>query len=348
MLQSQFIIPFTCALIFCSALTPAVIKLARLLNIQDAPAVSRKIHSYPVPLMGGLAIYLAYVLALWLSFKLGYFEGTKIIWPHVTAMLIGGGVLMLGGVLDDKFNLKPIQQIFFPVIAVLIVIFSGLSIEYLTNPTGGIIDLAQTPLLSLGLTFIWLLAMTYTTKILDGLDGLVGGITVIAAMIIFAVSLKWDSQPSATSVLTLILAGSALGFLIFNWHPAKIFLGEGGSVVTGFFIGVLSIISGAKIATTLLIMTIPIIDVAWVVYQRLKDRAHPLKTGDRRHLHFRLLNIGFTHRQSVVFLLVISALFGITGLFLNTVGKIAVLAILSLLTVLFLWFVLKKYEKKVR
>jgi UDP-GlcNAc:undecaprenyl-phosphate/decaprenyl-phosphate GlcNAc-1-phosphate transferase len=149
-----------------------------------------------------------------------------------------------------------------------------------------------------------------------------------------------------TALIALILAGAYAGFLVFNWHPAKIFLGESGGLLAGFMIGVLAIISGSKVATTLLIMGVPIIDLAWVILQRVLKRKS-LGVGDRRHLHYRLLDVGLTHRQAVVLLLFLTAFFGSLSVFLQTFGKLIALGIVVLVMIILgsvIYFSYKKNE----
>lgn len=188
--------------------------------------------------------------------------------------------------------------------------------------------------------------MMYTTKFLDGLDGLVSGIGAIGAIILFIVSLFWDVPQSGTSILALILAGSCLGFLRYNWHPAKIFLGESGSVFIGFMLAVLAIISGAKIATALLIMGIPMLDVAWVILRRIfKEHKSPF-AGDAKHLHFRLLQVGFSHRRAVLFLYLLVIIFGTSSLFLQSQYKIVALGILLVMMIILASSLVLTYKKK--
>ena len=187
--------------------------------------------------------------------------------------------------------------------------------------------------------------MIYTTKLLDGLDGLVAGVTTIGSLIIFMVSLAWDVPLSGTSILAIILAGSSLGFLVFNFHPAKIFLGEGGSVFCGFMLGVLAIISGSKIATALLIMGIPILDVIWVVIKRILTGRSPV-SGDNQHLHFRLLNIGLNHRQAVLFLYLVTGFFGLSSIFLSSSGKVVALIVMAVFMIFLALMLLVVYKIK--
>lgn len=321
-----YFLPFGLALILALIFTTLVKRVAEILKIVDLPN-SRKIHQKPTPLLGGLAVFLAFSLALIIFWRLGDVIDVKISARYLWAILTGGLVLMIGGFLDDKFNLKPTRQLIFPLAAIVIILAAGLKITYVSSPFGGI--LAFSPIFGALLAFFWLLGAIYTTKFLDGLDGLVAGVTVIGALIIFAVSLYWDAPSSGTSVLALILAGAALGFLCFNWHPAKIFLGEGGSVFCGFMLGILAIISGSKIATALLILGIPILDVLWVIARRLWQGKSPAQ-ADNKHLHFRLLDIGLSQRQAVLFLYALTAAFGLTSLFLSTPGKLMALAFLAI------------------
>ena len=321
-----YLIPLISAFFLALLFTPLVRKIAQKKNIVDYPA-PRKIHQKPIPLLGGLAVFLSFALTTIIFWQLGYIEDIRISTVNVIAILSGGLILMIGGYLDDRFNLKPAWQFIWPLLAVLLVISLGIKIQYVTNPLGGVIKF---PLYLGTITaFFWLLGMIYTTKFLDGLDGLVSGVTAIGAIIIFFVSLYWDVKYSGTSILALILAGSCLGFLMFNFHPAKIFLGEGGSVFCGFMLGILAIISGSKIATALLIMGIPILDVLWVIIRRIIQGYSPA-SSDSRHLHFRLLDIGLSHRQAVIFLYLLTTAFGITSLFLHSKGKLIALGVLVL------------------
>ncbi|MDD2807186.1 MAG: MraY family glycosyltransferase [Patescibacteria group bacterium] len=323
-------------------LTPIVKQLAIKKNIVDLPN-PRKIHSRPTPLLGGLAIFGSFFISIYLILTLAGIYDSRVSSWQLFAIFIGGIIIMLGGYFDDKFNLKPSTQIIFPVISSIIIVMSGIRINYVTNPGGGIYHFSV--MFGSMMAFIWLLGMSYTTKFLDGLDGLLSGVTFIGSIIIFFVSLRWDLPLSLTSIMCMALAGSTLGFLFFNWHPAKIFLGEGGSIFCGFMLGVLAIISGSKIATALLIMGVPILDVLWVIARRLFEKKSPT-ASDRKHLHFRLIDVGLSHRQTVIFLYFITAIFGITSLFLHSKGKIYALAMLTIFMVLLALVLVWSYRKK--
>lgn len=307
-------------------------KIALKFKILDIPKEKRKIHEKAIPLLGGGAIFLSFFIVLF--FARDYILAGNLKLNHWIGFFIGGIILILGGFLDDKYKISPGKQIIFPVLASIVLIVGGVNIEKISNPFGGYIYLSLA--FSNILIFLWLLGMIYTTKILDGLDGLVSGITAIGAFIIFLFTISDKYYQGDIAVASIILSGACLGFLILNWHPAKIFLGEGGSVFLGFSLGVLAIISGGKIAIALLIMGIPILDLFWSIIRRLFSGKNPFKDSDRKHLHFRLLDLGLSQRKAVLLYYFIAALFGLSALFLQSLGKVFALAFL----ILFMIFIL--------
>lgn len=351
------------SILISSVLTGLVRRWAIRWNVVDRPesAPDRKIHQRAIPLLGGVALYLSFVIvSAAMAFGADWFLDGYLLPKHLLGVWLGGLVIVVGGVLDDRFNLGPKRQIIFPLIAVCVVIASGIGVEYISNPVGEPISLTQWNWeifrlggLPYGLTLfadlfalIWLMGMMYTTKFLDGLDGLATGVTSIGAIVIFCLSLVPAVGQPETAALALIFAGTGIGFLVWNFHPAKIFLGEAGSVWVGFFLGTLSIISGAKIATALLIMGIPILDVVWVIIRRGVFEHRSIVSSDRKHLHFRLLDIGFSHRRAVLFLYSLTALFGLAGLFLSgrwkLYGLVAVAAVMLVLAIV----LIRSYRRK--
>lgn len=326
---------FVSALAVTIVLVPMVRFFAVRGGVVDRPILARKVHRKNIPLLGGVAVFAAYFLVL----------GALAFWyPHLfekipahtlIALFLAGLVLMVGGYLDDRFSLKASRQIFFPIVATSIAMIGGVLMQKVTNPFGEVFVL--TSVLALPLTFLWLMGMMYTTKFLDGLDGLATGITAIGAIMIFALTRTEKFFQPDVGALAAILAGVCLGFLLFNFHPAKIFLGEGGSVLLGFLLGVLAIISGSKIATTLLVMGIPILDVLWVLARRWWQGV-PVTQGDDQHLHYRFLKKGFSHRATVLCMYSLSALFGVLTLFLQSSQKL-----IALLILLFVMIVLVAY-----
>ncbi len=265
-----------------------------------------------------------------------------------------GLILMLSGTWDDYYNLKPKWQFWWVIVSVLIIIFSGTTIKFITRPGGGVLNLAG-PKFVLGgqdiyllggvFTFLWLIIITNTTKLLDGVDGLASGITLIGTLILFIISLFWDQPNSGTSMMIIVFTGSILGFLVLNFYPAKIFLGNGGSNLLGLFLGTLAIVSGAKIATALLVMTLPLLDMLWVIIQRIKKNESPFKHADRKHFHFRLLDLGFSQKQTVLIIYLISFIFGTLALFQGTIGKLFTLLFLVIFTLIIFRLVYKSDNK---
>lgn len=318
--------------------TFATRSLARRFGIVDRPVVGgRKIHEKPVPLLGGIALYVAIVAVVaavlaarpeWLTINMSM--------QQLVMVAISGLIIVIGGTIDDVYNLKPAQQIAFPIVAILVTLLGGVELTHITNPFGGVIALG---VLGNILVFAWLLGVTYTTKLLDGLDGLATGVVAIGAFMIFALSEFTKFYQPDVALLALIVSMTCAAFLLFNFHPASIFLGESGSLFLGYMLGVLAIIAGGKIATTLLVMGLPILDVAWVIVRRLWQRKSVIR-GDAWHLHHRLLKSGFSHRGAVLFMYVVSVAFGSLTLVLQSKQKLIALALVVVFMVfLGVWLV---------
>lgn len=336
---------FLSSLIVTAVLTILVRRMAVYFRIVDEPdscgplGTGRKIHTSAIPLLGGLAIFGGYFF--WLFLFSSHFLVGNLRVSHLMGFFIGALILVIGGALDDKYNLSPRQQIIFPLLASAAVIWGGVEIVKLTNPFGGFLNLQILSFISPLLITIWLLGMMYTTKLLDGVDGLVTGMSAIGGFIIFLFTLTTRYYQPDIAFAAILLTGACLGFLIFNWHPAKIFLGEGGSLLLGYILGVLAIISGGKIAIALLIMGIPILDVVWTICRRLIAGKNPFKFADRQHLHHRLLALGLGQRATVLIFYGLALIFGLSGLFLQSRGKFLALVILisiMLLIVIGFWF----------
>lgn len=322
-----------------------VASFARRRNIVDWPDEQRHFHRQPTPLLGGLGVYFGFfVVTLVFGIIGGYLLPGNIPLRLLIGIWAAGAILMVGGYLDDRFRLPPLYSLLFPVLAALTVIAVGVQAVSVHNPlSGNIIILSSS--LSAVIVFVWTMVMTYTTKILDGMDGLVSGVTVIAALVLFGLSLAPQVMQPQTAMLAIALAGSFLGFLVLNFYPAKIFLGEGGSTFAGFMLAVLAIVSGGKMATTLLIMGIPLLDVIWVVLQRLR-KGHSPFIGDRRHLHFQLQETGLSVPQSVIFLYALAAVFGIAALFLQSRGKLVALGVLVIVMLAVIASIILIYKRK--
>jgi len=345
----NFFIIFVIATAVSVIFTVLVKIFALKFNVVDTPGLDRKIHKTTTPLLGGGAIFMAFFLVLF--FMRDVLVAGELNELHWLGFFVASFILILGGFLDDKFNLAAKYQIISPFLAVIIILAFGVSIEKISNPFGeGLIyldywKLADFFILSALLIFTWLMGMMYTTKLLDGLDGLVTGVTMIGGFIIFLFTITEKYSQPDIAVASLILSAVCFGFLIFNWHPASIFLGEGGSLFLGFALGVLAIISGGKIAVALLVMGIPIMDLAWTIVRRLKKKQNPFKISDREHLHFRLLDTGIGQRKTVLLYYITALGFGLSALFLQSKGKMAALGFLFILMFLMI-YIFKKIDSK--
>lgn len=341
------------ALLAVSALLATVVsalvqRLALRFGIIDRPelAPQRKRVGRVVPLLGGLAIWFTLVVVTSLLFPnltQGY-----LLPKHLFGLWLAGGVLMLGGWWDDRKNLSPQVQLIFPVVACVLVVASGIGIDYISNPFpslgGGVITLEQirwTLFYAGGLpyqitlwadlfTIVWLMLSMYTTKLLDGVDGLVSGIGMIGGIIIGLLSLSVTVVQPETASVAFIFAGACAGFLVWNFAPARLYLGEGGALFIGFMLGVLAILSGSKIATALLILGLPLLDVLAVILRRMVIERKSPWHGDLLHLHFQLQQRGWSVRQIVLVYYIITLSFGLSTLILHGPAKVLVLGVLVL------------------
>lgn len=356
----QNILIFCAAFLLSYALTWAIRWIAFRLDIIDAPDKGRKLHSQSTPLLGGVAIFLTFWIVMYL-YSEKILAGNLDI-GHWLGFFAGSCWLIVGGVLDDKYDLKPGFQLIFPVLAILSVIAGGVGIEKITSPWGGYLffDQWKLPLfyfngtmhyfwiISDSFVAFWLLGMMYTTKLLDGLDGLVSGMSGIGSLIIFLFTITTRYYQPDIAFAALILAAASFGFLIMNWNPARIFLGEGGSLFLGYALGVLSIISGGKIAIALLIMGIPILDVVWTIIRRLKSGRNPFRFSDRQHLHFLLHDSGMGVKKTVLLYYFFAAAFGVSALFLQSRGKLYAIGILGMIMIAVIaWFNMQDRKKSI-
>lgn len=240
---------------------------------------------------------------------------------------------MIGGYLDDRFDLPAHATIIAPILATLTAIAFGIEVDKLTNPFGGVIYLL--PWQSDVLVFVWLMLVMYTTKFLDGLDGLATSVSSVGAIMIMLLSLTASYFQPDVALLSAVTIGAYLGFLFWNVHPASIFLGEGGSTFVGFMLGILAVISGGKVATALLVLGIPLLDVLWVISRRFREGGiSRVFVGDKKHLHHRLLALGWGQTRIVILYVAVAAAFGVSALFLQSREKLVALIVLSLVMLL--------------
>ncbi len=338
------------ACVLALVITPLVRKLAFRLGCVDRPQGGRHIHTKETALLGGLAVIFSMVLAGGLYVLSGSFDFSVVPTKFVVGIVTGVFLLVLGGFFDDKYTLPARYSFVFPALAAAAVVASGVGvgITILTNPFGGVVHLGTLWLgvpISAVFVWLWIVGMTYTTKLLDGLDGLAAGVSLIGGLVMFALSLTDKVNQPVTATLAIIFVGALAGYLFYAFNPASIFLGEIGSTFLGFFLAVLAVLTGAKIATAVLVMGIPIFDVAWAIVRRLWRRQNPF-VGDREHLHFLLLDAGLSQRQAVLVFYALAGLFGFVAVFLQSMGKLVALFLLLAVMVGIVGALARVYRKK--
>lgn len=298
-------------------LIPWVTRIAYKLGRVDTPD-ARKVHTVPIPRLGGVAIFLGFCVAVatveWLTPgqlfpRSGPFEG-----------LVAGAAMIFGlGIADDLKPLPAKFKLLVQIAAAGLAVYLGVRIDFLSNPTGGLILLS--PMVAVPLTVFWLVGITNTINLIDGLDGLAGGVSLIAASTTALIA--WQTHQIAITLLALALMGATIGFLRYNWNPAKIFMGDSGSLFLGFtlaalsVIGVLKLVATAALIVPVLILGVPIFDTAFAIVRRALQR-RPIFSPDRGHLHHRLLGLGFSQRRAVLIIYGICLLLG--GLALTLTG----------------------------
>lgn len=290
-------------------LTPLVQRAAVRFDLLDVPGHVKHIHRQPVPRIGGLAIWAGFTAAALLSLVLPIpHAGDE--WQRVAALLIGAAVACAFGLRDDIRPLGPYPQLLAQtIVAGIATFYGGMLVDVVKNPFG--LPLELPPAVAYVFTFFWIVGMMNTINWVDGLDGLACGVVAIGSLILAIRAYSLDQLSIAA--LALALGGASLAFLRFNFHPASIFMGSAGTYPLGFALAVLSFIGGAKLATALLVVGVPILDVAWVIVQRVRSGASPFG-GDRRHLHHRLFDLGWSQRRIVLLVYALCALFGALAL----------------------------------
>lgn len=358
-----YIQPLAVAAIITFGLTFSVKTIAERLRVLDIPA-PRKIHTKPIPRLGGVAIVLAFLLVtIAYSFASPRFhfglEKLLIFDQKMVGVWAGALILLIVGIIDDIRGVKPLSKLFWHIVAASLVVCFGLNISYIRLPFGEHLELTGTiltySLWGLKIQFVlwanlvtifWIVLLINTMNFLDGLDGLAGGVSAIAGLVIFFLSLSLGQTASA--LLAIIFSGCVLGFIPWNFNPAKIFMGDSGSMFLGFMLGVLSVISGGKVATAFLVLGIPVLDVGWVAFRRLMSGQSPFQ-ADKYHLHHRLITAGLTQRQAVIMLYLVSAIFGVVAIFSQTEGKVyAFMWLLLVMGALAITLIVLEYIKKAK
>jgi UDP-GlcNAc:undecaprenyl-phosphate GlcNAc-1-phosphate transferase len=326
----KYLVLFLLASGFSFLLTPVVKSFARGMGALDLPG-ERKVHSQPIPRLGGLSIFIAFILVLFITSQISFFyfpfnflKQIKFVW-----LLIASAIVLGLGAVDDFRRMPPSVKFLFQIIAGLMVALTYYKIEVISLPFGTL----KLGIWSVPVTVLWVVAITNAINLLDGLDGLAAGTCFIACMAMFTISLL--QQNIEITLISIILAGSILGFLKYNFHPASIFLGDSGAYLLGFILSILSLQGSLKGTTTIAVLIpivalgLPIMDTALSMFRRLLKSLHIMEVdpnknvvkffyldgwsmfrADREHIHHRLIQMGFTQKKAVLFLYGVSLILG--------------------------------------
>ena len=306
--------------------TPVVRSLAFRVGAVDVPKDNRRMHNHPIPRMGGLAIFFGFILSVLIFIPLT---------PELRGMLLGSVVIVILGILDDIFALPALPKFFVQIGAALIAVLAGNRIDFLSNPNIFSQDLFwELGLLAVPITVFWIVGITNAVNLIDGLDGLACGVSTISSMTLLVIALAMEEPDVA--ILMGALSGACIGFLPYNLNPAKIFMGDTGSTFLGFILAVVSIQGLFKFYTIIsfavpfLMLGLPIFDTCFAILRRVSHGQSPMKP-DRGHIHHRLIDMGFSQKQAVAVLYIISAILGLSAVVLTTIGVVrAMLFLLAL------------------
>ncbi|MFH0820723.1 MAG: MraY family glycosyltransferase [Candidatus Peregrinibacteria bacterium] len=318
------------------------------LGLLDRPK-KYKLNRKPIPYPGGILIYLVFT-----ALALIFFDPTF----KLLGLLLGGGILVIVSFIDDRISLPPWLRLIVQFLVALIMVWVGIGVTHITNPFGGEIRLDQFLVtlqvgnfshvflvLSAIFTVIWIMLLTNTMNWLDGIPGLVSGISVIGGLTLFFLSISPLVNQPEIATLSVIVACMALAFWLFDFYPPKLLLGDSGAMFFGLLLAVLAIFSGGKIATAFLVLGFPVVDVIYVIGRRLANKQAPWKGGewDKKrkavHLHHRLLQFGFSEQQTLILIYALAIVFGGIALLVGTQGKfraIVAIAVLSFILGIFL------------
>lgn len=322
-----FLTPFLTAF----ALTAGLILLFLLTPLFQRAAWRReKRHAgkKTISRLGGVAMLGAFTFVF-------FFDAHLVMTREFYGLLLGGVLILIFGLWDDMKELGWEIQVFFQVALTALIFIFGMRILSLTNPFGGVWIFPYSDFVLPGflILFFWVFLVMNAMNWLDGLDGLCGGVSLITLTSIFFLSLKPEVYQPPIAILAVIGIGVVLGFLVFNVHPARILAGTVGSMFLGFFIAVLAVIAGTKIATAILLLSLPIADALFVIWQRLREGVSIFQP-DKRHLHYKLMELGWSERRVAAFFFGITALIALIALNTQALGKFV--ALLLVLGVIFL------------
>lgn len=293
-------------------LTPVVKFLSFKIGAVDEPGV-RKVHKEKMPRLGGVAIFISFVTSLFIYVPFEEFAS-------LLGLILGGFIIMIVGIIDDIYNIRPIYKLIGQIGAAIIFVLFGSQVIYLSTPFEGMVYLG---ILSIPVTIFWLVGVSNAVNLIDGLDGLAAGVSGIA-LLIFALLAFKTGQPLIT-LISLSLFAAIVGFFPYNFYPAKIFLGDCGAMLLGFIVAGISVMGLLKSVTLftflipVLILGIPIFDTCFAIVRRFKCNK-PIFQADGDHLHHKLLKCGLSHKQTVLFIYMLSAGLGLGAILFVTNG----------------------------
>ncbi|MBM7615118.1 glycosyltransferase family 4 protein [Alkaliphilus hydrothermalis] len=332
--MEKYIIAFLIALMTSYILTPYAIKIAHRIGAIDVPKDNRRVHKTPIPRLGGLAIFSAFVITSLVMIPVN---------KQLAGILVGASMIVLIGIIDDVKQISAKYKLVVQIAAALVVIYSGVRIEYFSNPLNR--GLIKVGIYSVPMTLFWIVGITNAVNLIDGLDGLAAGVSSIASITLAVIAFS-NGQPEA-ALLLLILAGGALGFLPHNFNPAKIFMGDTGSLLIGFVLATVSVAGVIKSATVIavaipvLALGIPVFDTAFAIARRLVNR-RPIMEADKGHLHHKLLDRGLSQKQTVLVLYSISGLLGASAVFISdTNSRVGAYTVLTAVACIILYGALR-------
>ena len=341
----NIILALAAAFVISFAATPVVRSFAKQVGAVDIPDNKRHIHTHPIPRMGGLAIFLGFLLSVLLFAN---------ITPQVRGILLGAILIVVVGAIDDVLNLNAWLKFCVQIVAAVIAVLSGVIINVVSNPLLITGEQAITiGILAVPVTILWIVGVTNSVNLIDGLDGLACGVSAIASLSMLVVSMLVSEANSNVAVILAALCGGCLGFIPYNLNPAKIFMGDTGALLLGYVLATASVIGMFKfyaIVTFILpvlALAVPLSDTIFAFTRRIMRGQSPFH-ADRGHFHHKLLDMGLSQKQAVAVLYAVSAILGLTAVVLTSSGIVRiVLAVIAFAIAVGIWLFVFRHNSSI-
>ena len=320
----KVVLALVCAAVLSFAATPIIKVLAKKVGAMDVPKDERRMHKIPIPRMGGLAIFLGFIVSVLIFGEMN---------REIRGILLGAVIIVILGVMDDILTLRALPKFIVQIFAAVVVVLHGCRIEHFMG-------FALPQWLSYPVSVIWIVAITNAVNFIDGLDGLAAGVSAISAgtMLIVALILVPDTTAMASAILLAAIVGACVGFIPYNFNPATIFMGDTGSTFLGFMLASISIFGLFKtyavisFAVPFLVLGLPIFDICFAVIRRVSKGQSPMH-ADRGHVHHRLIDMGFSQKQAVAISYLLSAILGLAAVVLTDRGEVQALIFIGAILV---------------